>query len=94
MLPFINRQPVAVAAAVRAVLYALVLLNLIVLTEEQLAGIAIALELVLGLFVWNASTPTAAPTLPADTEVRVQGTEDTVVIQPTPPGPEGHEGAG
>jgi hypothetical protein len=47
MIPFINAEPVAVAGALRAVLWALVLLGLIALDEKQLAAIAIAAELVL-----------------------------------------------
>lgn len=95
MLPFINKQPVAVTAAVRAVLYSLILLGVIQIDEQQLAGIAIALEAVLGLFVWNAVTTKEAPRLETGAEVEVldggQPTGDTVVIQPTPPGPIGVE---
>lgn len=89
-----RQQPVAIAGAIRAVLYALVLMSIIVLTPEQLAGIAIALEMVLGLFVWKASTSATSPNLKAGTSVNVQGSEDRVVIQPSPPGPTGIEGDG
>ena len=54
-----------------------------------LPGVFIAL---LTLFVRQASTPTAAPTLPEGAEVTVQGTTDTVIVAPTPPGPIGIEG--
>ena len=37
------------------------------------------------------TTPISDPVLQAGTSVRVQGTTDTVTIQPTPPGPTGHE---
>ena len=47
--------------------------------------------LVTGLLIQPNVTPVAAPKLPANTEVMVQGTNDTVVIQPTPPGPVGIE---
>lgn len=40
----------------------------------------------------TATTPVSDPILPADTVVKVQGTNDTVTIQPTPPGPSGDEG--
>ena len=35
------------------------------------------------------TTPISDPVLQAGTSVRVQGTTDTVTIQPTPPGPTG-----
>lgn len=50
----LDNEPVAIAAAVRAVLYSLVLLGVIVLDEAALAGIALAIELVLSLFLRNA----------------------------------------
>lgn len=50
----LESEPVAIAAAVRAVLYSLVLLGVIVLDEAALAGIALAIELVLSLFLRNA----------------------------------------
>lgn len=39
-------------------------------------------------------TPMANPTLPEGAEVNVLGTEDSVVIAPTPPGPAGVPGGG
>lgn len=89
-----NKEPVAIAGAIRSVLFVLVLMGLVALDEKQLAGIALALELVLGLFARQASTPTASPTLASGTEVSVAGSDDRVVIAPTPPGPTGIEGAG
>jgi hypothetical protein len=53
----LNKEPVAIAGAVRSVLYVAVLLGAVSLGEEQLAGIALALELVLGLLARNAVTP-------------------------------------
>ena len=64
-----TKEPAAIAGAVRLVLLALVLLGVFVIDEKQLAGIAIALEVVLTLFVRQSSTPTAAPTLPVWTPV-------------------------
>ena len=52
-----DKQPVAIATALRYILLAAVLVNLIALDEKQLAGILIAVEAVLGLFVWNAVKP-------------------------------------
>lgn len=50
----------------------------------------------LGVFIAflanTATTPISDPILKAGTSVRVQDTDDHVVIQPTPPGPTGHDG--
>lgn len=50
----LESEPVAIAAAVRAVLHSLVLLGIIALDEAALAGISLAIELVLSLFLRNA----------------------------------------
>ena len=47
--------------------------------------------LVTGMLIQPNVTPVAAPKLPAGTEVMVQDSSDTVIIQPTPPGPTGVE---
>ena len=94
MIPFIQREPAVIAGTVIAVLQALILFNVVQLTVEQLAGVNTALIAVLTLFVRQSSTPTSEPTLKANTEVKVQGTSDSVVIQATPPGPTGVEGGG
>lgn len=52
-----SREPTVVAGAIRTVLYGAVILGYVHLTPEQLAGIAIGLEAVLGLFVRQSSTP-------------------------------------
>jgi hypothetical protein len=52
------KEPVAIAGAIRSVLYVAVLLSLIALDEKQLAGIALALELALGLFARQNVSPT------------------------------------
>lgn len=94
MIPIIQKEPAVIAAAVVAVLQAVILLGFLQMSAEQLAAINIALVAVLGLFVRQTSTPTASPTLEAGTSVAVKGTTDSVVIQPTPPGPAGVEGGG
>lgn len=86
---FLQREPVAIAGALRSILWLAVLLGWVALDEAALAGIALTAEVVLGLFARNATTPTAAPTLPRGTEVAVEGSNDTVEIQPSPPGPVG-----
>lgn len=94
MLPILNKQPAVISGAVLAVIQVLVLFNVIQVDEIQLAAINTALVAVLTLFVQQTSTPTASPTLEAGTKVSVKGTSDTVVVQPTPPGPTGYEGDG
>ena len=93
MLPFIQKEPAAVAAAVVAVLNVLQLTGVVNLNGDTVSAINIALVAVLGLFVRHNVTPTSAPTLRAGTEVHVQGTSDAVIVQPTPPGPVGVEDA-
>ncbi len=50
----LENEPVAIAAAIRAVLHSLVLLGIIVLDEAALASISLALELVLTLVLRSA----------------------------------------
>jgi hypothetical protein len=91
MIPWIQKEPAVVAGALLAVLQALKLFNVIDINGDQLAGINIAVVAVLSLFVRQSVTPTAAPKLASGTEVKVKGTDDVVVVQPTPPGPVGYE---
>lgn len=53
----LEKEPAVISGAIRAVLYGAVLLGYVTLTVEQLAGIAVGLEVVLGLFVRQTSTP-------------------------------------
>lgn len=83
----LQREPVVIAGAIRSVLWLAVLLGLVNgLDEQALAGIALTAEIVLGLFARSQSTPTAAPRLDAGTEVAIEGTDDTVIVQASPPG--------
>ena len=84
-----DKQPAIIAGAIRSVLFVLVLAGLVSLGEELLAGIALTAEIVLTLFTVSQSTPKHHPTLAEGTEVKVQGSEDTVVIAASPPGPVG-----
>ena len=93
MLPFINKEPVAVSAAVVAVLNVLQLTGVVNLNGDTVSAINIALVAVLGLFARQASTPTSDPQLSRGTIVRVEDSDDVVEIQPSPPGPEGYDGA-
>jgi hypothetical protein len=52
-----QKEPAVVAGAIRTVLYGAVLLGYVHLTVEQLATIAVGLEVILGLFVRQSSTP-------------------------------------
>ena len=95
-----NNQPVPIAVAVATVLSTGVALFAVLwpdrLTiEAQAAIIAFGNSLIgLGVAVWLNRQTTAVnnPVLPAGSSVKVQGTEDRVNIQPTPPGPTGTEG--
>ena len=89
MLPLIQKEPAAVAAAIVAVLNVLQLTGVVSLDGDTVSAINIALIAVLGLFVRQTSTPISSPTLATGTEVSVKDTQDVVVIQPTPPGPIG-----
>ena len=66
-----SKEPVVIAGAIRSILWVLVLLGAILLNAEQLAGIALVLELVLGLFVRSTSTSSSSPTLAEGTTVTV-----------------------
>lgn len=65
-----TKEPVAIAGAIRSVIYVLVLLGVVTLNAPQLAGIALALELGLGLFARHNSTPTSDPSLTEGTPVK------------------------
>lgn len=70
-----TKEPAAIAGAIRAILFAAVLFGLAV-DEKQLAGIALALELVLTLFVRQTSTSASHPVLPEGTPVTNPATGD------------------
>lgn len=76
----LQKQPVAIAGALRSILYVLVLAGVLHMDADLLAGIALAAEVVLGLFAFSQVTPTSDPTLPKGTEVTVEGTEETSII--------------
>jgi hypothetical protein len=79
----LTKEPVVIAGAVRSILFVAVLLSLVVLDEKQLAGIAIGLELLLGLFARQTSTSTNAPTLAVGTAVN-QGAAVVASVNPPP----------
>jgi len=60
------KQPVAIAAVIRSVLYALILGGVLHWDAMLLAGVALALEGVLGLFSWSQVTPNATAQANAD----------------------------
>ena len=89
----LEKEPAALAEAVRTVLLLFVAFGIVKIGEQNLALVAIAVSVLLQLFVRQASTPKAAPTLASGTEVSVAGSQDKVIIAATPPGPTGIEGA-
>lgn len=54
-----SKEPVAIAEAVRTVLFVAVLLNVLILESAQLAGIALVVSVVLSLFVRSNVTAPA-----------------------------------
>lgn len=76
----LDKEPVVIASALRSILFVLVLASILIMDEKMLAAIALGAELLLGLFVRQASTSVSNPTLPAGTEVKVQGTEETSIV--------------
>jgi hypothetical protein len=78
-----QKEPVAIASGIRAVLFVAVLFGLAI-DEKQLAAIALAAEVVLGLIARQASTPVAAPTLPLGTPVTVERPAGAPADQPPP----------
>lgn len=48
--------------------------------------------LALAIYLNKTTTSSNAPVVESGTEVGIIGSEDTVIAQPTPPGPEGIEG--
>lgn len=78
-----TKEPIVIAGAIRSVLYVLVLLGVIVLGAEQLAAIALALEVVLGLFARQGSTSTASPNLTVGTPVN-EGAAVVASVDPPP----------
>lgn len=92
-----NREPVTVSVAVGGVLTTGVALAAVLWPHRldpalQAAIIAFGNAVILALatlFARARSTPVASPRLPEGSAVRVEGTDDTVIVKPTPPGPVG-----
>lgn len=84
ILAIFEKEPIAIAGAARSILFVLVLMGAVILDEKQLAGIAIALELVLGLLSRSASTSQAKPTLAVGTPVN-DGAAVVASVSPPPP---------
>lgn len=96
-----DKEPAVIAGAVRSVLWVGVLLGLITIGEQALAGVALVLELVLTLFVRQQSTSVASPSLQLGTLVSnpdkpggdepppdlVVARVDDVVMRPVAPRP-------
>lgn len=80
----LTKEPAVISGAVRSVLYVGVLMGIAHLSVEQLAGIALALEIVLGLFTRQTSTSSSQPTLAVGTTVNA-GSAVVASIDPPPP---------
>lgn len=65
-----TKEPAAIAGAIRAILFVLILAGVLVWDEKMLASVALALEVVLTLFVRQTSTPTSSPSLTEGTPVK------------------------
>jgi hypothetical protein len=97
-----NNQPVAVSAAIGGVLSTGVALAAVLwpdrldpVMQAAIIGFGNSVILTAGaLFAMHRSTPIANPTLAAGTPVKVAGSEDSVIIETSPPGPTGIEGGG
>lgn len=76
----LQKQPVVIAGALRSILYVLILAGILHVSSDLLAAIALAAEIVLGLFAYSQVTPTAAPVLEKGTEVKVAGSEETSIV--------------
>lgn len=78
-----TKEPVVIAGALKSVLWVGVLMGLVLLDEKQLAGIALGLEVVLGLFARAGSTSTSQPTLTVGTSVNA-GSAVVASVDPPP----------
>ena len=74
-----GREPAAIAAVIAIAINLGITFGLN-LTVEQVAIINALVVGVLGLIVRQVVTPTAQPTLPAGTTVKVQGTDATSTV--------------
>lgn len=80
-----TKEPVVIAGAIRSVLYVAVLGGVLHLTVEQLAAVALAAEVVLGLFARQGSTSSSQPTLAVGTSVNAGSAVVASVVPPPPP---------
>ena len=74
-----GREPAAIAAVIAIAINLAISFGLR-LTVDQVALINALVVGVLGLIVRQSVTPTASPTLPAGTTVKVEGTSGTSVV--------------
>lgn len=75
-----EKEPAAIAEAIRAIFLVLVAFQVVSLGEQQLSIVLLAASAILTLFVRSVTTPTAAPTLSSGTTVKVEGSEATVEV--------------
>jgi hypothetical protein len=86
----LDKEPVAIAGALRSLLYIAVLGGLLHMDAGLLAAIALGAEITLGLFVRNASTPNAtseqnvAEAFQAGAEAGSTAKEQDISLEPSP----------
>lgn len=94
----LDKQPVAIASALRSILFVGVLASLIVMDEKLLSAIALTSEIVLSLFVNAASLPKVEAVI-NEAQAYAQGESDAkdaiaaeVALAPTPYAPASMDG--
>lgn len=76
----LGREPAIILGAIQAAIALAIGLNLITLTVDQVALVMGFSAAIAALIVRQVVTPTAAPTLPAGTTVKVAGTDSTSTV--------------
>ena len=76
----LGREPALILGALQAALALALGLGLIELSVDQVALVMGFAAAIAALIVRQVVTPTAQPTLPAGTEVKVQGTNTTSTV--------------
>ena len=89
----LGREPVAIAGVVAIAINLAISFGLN-WSAEQVSLVNAFVVGVLFLIARQNSTPVHDPLVEQGTEVHMRGTDDTVVVRPTPPGPVVGEDAG
>lgn len=96
-----NDQPASIPVAAAGVLSTGVAMFALFIPELDVAAQAVIIAfgnsvIALGVAIWlnKRTTSSTAPVVESGTVASIIGTEDKVVVQPTPPGPIGVEAGG